>query len=180
MIGLDQRLEQWIVHHRGEPFDSFFVALSRLGNWGFVWIMLAVVAVWLWRKPVVLPLVVIAALLAQALSSLGKLITDRPRPPLRTPDPAPLLHVPHTPSFPSGHAASSFACAATLARFAPRRVAVVLYVLAALIAYSRVYVGVHYPLDVIGGALLGLLIARALRPLPEVLRRLRRSPRAER
>ena len=180
MISLDHRLEQWIALHRGEPFDSFFVALSRIGNWGLVWIILAALAVWLWRKPVVLPLVLIADLVDQAVSGLGKLIADRPRPPLRYPDPAPLVPNPHTPSFPSGHAATSFACAATLARFAPRRVAIALYVLAALIAYSRVYVGVHYPLDVIGGAVLGLLIARALRPLPEVLRRLRRSPRAER
>jgi undecaprenyl-diphosphatase len=174
VIGLDQRLERWIVHHRGEPFDSIFVALSRLGTYGLVWIVLAMLAAWLWRKPVVLPLVLIADGAGQALSSLGKVITDRPRPPLRYPEPAPLVHGPHTPSFPSGHAATSFACAATLARFAPRRVAVLLYVLAALIAYSRVYVGVHYPLDVLGGAVLGLLIAIALRPLPEVLQRLRR------
>jgi undecaprenyl-diphosphatase len=180
VIGLDHRLERWIVLHRGEPFDSFFVALSRIGNWGLVWIVLAALAVWLWKKPVVLPLVLIADLLGQGLSSLGKVVTDRPRPPLRNPAPAPLVADPHTPSFPSGHATTSFACAATLARFAPRRVAVLLYLLAALIAYSRVYVGVHYPLDVIGGAVLGLLIARALRPLPEVLQRLRRAPRAER
>lgn len=180
MIPLDHRLDRWIVLHRSEPFDTIFVALSHIGDWGIVWILLGALAVWLWRKPVVLPLVVIAALLAEALSSLGKLITDRPRPPLRYLDPAPLVYVPHTASFPSGHAAAGFACAATLARFAPRRGAIVLYVLAALIAYSRVYVGVHYPLDVIGGAVLGLLIARALRPLPEVLRRSRRAPRAER
>jgi undecaprenyl-diphosphatase len=180
VVHLDERLDRWIVLHRGEPFDTIFVALSRIGTWGLVWIVLAALAVWLWRKPVVLPAVVIADLVAQALSGLGKVITDRPRPPLRYPDPAPLVHVPHTASFPSGHAATSFACAATLARYAPRRVAVVLYVLAALIAYSRVYVGVHYPLDVIGGALLGLLIAIALRPLPEVLQRLRRSPQAGR
>jgi undecaprenyl-diphosphatase len=178
VIGLDQRLEQWIVHHRGEPFDSIFVALSRIGTYGLVWIFLAALAAWLWRKPVVLPVVVISDILAEALSDLSKLITDRPRPPVRYPDPAPLVHIPHTPSFPAGHAATSFACAATLARFAPRRVAVVLYVLAALIAYSRVYVGVHYPLDVIGGAVLGLLVATALRPLPEVLQRLRRPPQA--
>lgn len=180
MIGLDHRLERWIVLHRGEPFDSFFVALSRIGNWGLVWIVLAALAAWLWRKPVVLPLVLIADLLGQALSSLGKLVTDRPRPPLRYPDPAPLVPNPHTPSFPSGHATTSFACAATLARFAPRRVAIVLYLLAALIAYSRVYVGVHYPLDVIAGAVLGLLIATALRPLPGALQRLRRLLQAAR
>jgi undecaprenyl-diphosphatase len=176
VIGLDERLDRWIVHHRGEPFDSFFVALSRIGTWGIVWIILAGLAVWLWRKPVVLPLVFLSDLVAQTLSTLGKLITDRARPGLAYPDPTPLVFLPHTASFPSGHAASSFACAATLARFAPRRaVAVTLYVLAALIAFSRVYVGVHYPLDVIAGAVLGVLVATALRPLPRALQRLRRA-----
>jgi len=176
VIGLDERLDRWIVHHRGEPLDSFFIALSRIGTWGIVWIILAAVAVWLWRKPVILPLVFLADMLAQTLSSLGKLIIDRQRPGLAYPDPTPLVYLPHTASFPSGHAASSFACAATIARFAPRRaIAVALYVLAALISYSRVYVGVHYPLDVIAGAILGLLVARALRPLPGALQRLRRA-----
>jgi undecaprenyl-diphosphatase len=176
VIGLDQRLDRWIVHHRGEPFDTIFVALSRMGTWGIVWLVLAALAVVVWRKPFALPLVFLADLLAQTLSTLGKYVTNRPRPPLRYPDPPTLVHLPHTPSFPSGHAATSFACAATLARFTPRRVAVGLYVLAALIAFSRVWVGVHYPLDVIGGAVLGLLVATALRPLPGALRRSRPAP----
>jgi undecaprenyl-diphosphatase len=145
-----------------------------------VWLALALLAVWLWRRPFALPLVFLADLLAQTLATLGKLVTDRVRPGARYPEPATLVHLPHTPSFPSGHAATSFACAATLARFAPRRTAVVLYVLAALIAYSRVYVGVHYPLDVIAGAILGLLVATALRPLPAILRRSRPAPPAAR
>jgi undecaprenyl-diphosphatase len=87
-------------------------------------------------------------------------------------DPKPLLDVPTTSSFPSGHAATSFACAYVLARAAPR-FAILFYVLAALIAFSRSYVGVHYPLDVIAGALIGLGVARALRWLLEALQRSR-------
>jgi undecaprenyl-diphosphatase len=170
---LDRRLERWVVLHRVGWLDWLFVWLSRIGSYGLVWLALAVVAVWLWRRPIVFPLVLVADALADGLATLSKIVVDRRRPHLD-----PLVHVPHTGSFPSGHAATSFACAATLARFVPRRVAVLLYALAALIAFSRVYVGVHYPLDVLAGAFLGLLVATALRLLPAVPRRSRRSPRA--
>lgn len=60
----------------------------------------------------------------------------------------------HDYSFPSGHATMSFAAAFVLSRGMPRW-KWVFYVLAVLISFSRMYVGKHYPLDVIGGALLG-------------------------
>ena len=173
MIGVDHRLERWVVHHRGEPFDTIFVAFSHLGSYGILWLTLAVLAVLLLRQPLVFPLVVIAYYGSAALSDAIKLAVDRPRPVDH-----PLVSEPSTSSFPSGHAATSFACAATLASFVPRSGAVVLYVTAAAVAYSRVYVGVHYPLDVLAGAAVGLLLATALRRLPAVLRRSARARRA--
>jgi undecaprenyl-diphosphatase len=132
-----------------------------------------VLAVLLLRRPIVFPMVVIAYFATGAVSNVIKLAVDRPRPVDHA-----LVPLPTTGSFPSGHAATSFACAATLARYVSRRGAVVLYILAAAIAYSRVYVGVHYPLDVLGGAALGLAVATALRLLPGALRRSPRAPRA--
>ncbi len=173
MIGLDHRLERWVVAHRAEPFDSIFVALSHLGSYGFIWLTLAVLAVWFWRRPVVFPLMFFAYFTSAGVTDVIKLTVDRARPVDH-----PLVGEPTTHSFPSGHAATSFACAATLAPFAPRQAKPVLYVLAAAIAYSRVYVGVHYPLDVLGGAALGLLVATALRRLPTALRRSRRVQRS--
>jgi undecaprenyl-diphosphatase len=167
VLQFDNRLERWVVDHRAEPFNTLFVGLSHVGSFGFVWLTLAVLAVFVLRKPLVFPMVVIAYFATSAASDGIKLAVGRERPVDH-----PLVREPTSDSFPSGHAATSFACAATLAMFLPRRAAV-LYVLAALIAYSRVYVGVHYPLDVLAGAALGLLVATALRLLLTVLRRSR-------
>ena len=115
-------------------------------------------------------------MLADVSSALLREAIGRERPPLRFPEPHTLVPVPSSPSFPSGHAATSFACAATLAWLTPLS-PVALYTLATLIAFSRVYVGIHYPLDVIGGAALGLGVATALRLLVEARRRSARSRR---
>jgi undecaprenyl-diphosphatase len=98
-----------------------------------------------------------AALVADLLTSLGKLLIPRTRPHYD-----PLIAVPATHSFPSGHAASSFAAATAIAAVAPRW-RVPAFVLAALIAFSRVYNGVHWPTDVLAGAAVGVLTALLLR-----------------
>jgi undecaprenyl-diphosphatase len=139
--------------------------------------VLAVVAAIVLRRPTLLPLVVLAVVLSDLLAIGFKHVFDVERPSVRYPEPEPLVRSPTDLSFPSGHAATSFASAALLAWAAPR-FAVPLYALAAAIAFSRVYVGVHYPLDVLAGALLGLGVATALRLLVRALRRSRPAPRA--
>lgn len=67
-------------------------------------------------------------------------------------------------SFPSDHATAAFAFAAGIAMYR-LRYGLALMALAALIAFARVYVGVHYPFDVLGGAGIGIAIAAALRPV---------------
>jgi undecaprenyl-diphosphatase len=123
-----------------------------------------------WRRPLVFVQVAAADIVADLCAGALRLVIHRPRPPVVYPEPKPLVAVPHTHSFPSGHAATSFACATTLAFFAPRW-APAFYVLAAAIAWSRVYDGVHYPLDVVGGAAVGVGIAIALRWLVTALPR---------
>ncbi len=80
----------------------------------------------------------------------------------------PLVPLPHSSSFPSGHATASFACATVLSVLVPRG-APAFVVLAAAIAYSRLYLGVHWPGDVVAGAAFGVVTALLL--LGEVRRR---------
>ena len=67
--------------------------------------------------------------------------------------------MPRSTSFPSGHAASAFAFAAGVESVLPA-VGIPLHAASALVAYSRVHAGVHYPADVIAGSLLGSAVAR--------------------
>ncbi len=112
-------------------------------------------------QPVALVLLAVAA--ASGLAELLKAIVGERRPSDRG-----LVTIPHGHAFPSGHTATAFAGATVLSALVPRA-APAFYVLAAAIGYSRVYVGVHWPLDVIGGAVLG--VATALLLLAAVRRR---------
>lgn len=71
------------------------------------------------------------------------------------------VEMPLSPTFPSGHAASGFAFAETVAETMPG-IALPLRLLAAAVAYSRVHTGVHYPGDVIAGSLIGSSIGEAV------------------
>ena len=126
-----------------------------------MFVLVGVVLAVIWRRPWFLVLLVAADLAADGLSLVLRQWIGRLRPPLVYPDPRPLVSTPHTGAFPSGHSASAFACATVIAWASPR-LAVPAFVLAGLVAWSRVYVGVHWPLDVLGGAALGVLVATAL------------------
>ena len=143
--------------------DPIFEGLTYAGSFGAIWLVLSLaIAGFSWRRPWLLARVGATILVAESISGLLKERIGRDRPPLNDPDPATLVELPHTSSFPSGHATVAFACATMLALAVPR-LRWPLFTLAALIAFSRVYVGVHYPLDVLVGAILGVGIGFAVR-----------------
>jgi membrane-associated phospholipid phosphatase len=125
------------------------------------------------------PLVALAATMSFALASwlngVIKALVDRGRPPHAEA----VVGVPGSPSFPSGHAMSAFAVATAIALLAPRLRWPVL-ALASVIAFSRVYLGVHFWIDVLAGAALGIaigaVIAVAVRRLAPRLPRCGSSP----
>jgi undecaprenyl-diphosphatase len=124
-----------------------------VGTFGLVWLAIALVLAVARRRPSIFVLVLVADVAAELLADLGKTLVHRHRPFVHQLGPAATTH-----SFPSGHTATSFACALVLASFAPRW-RVPLVVLAVLISYSRLYNGDHFPLDVLGGTLLGSIVA---------------------
>jgi undecaprenyl-diphosphatase len=143
-----------------------------IGVYGAVWIALALVLAVRWRRPELFPIVTATVFAADEITRGLKHLVGRERPYVARPEPEPLLTPDLDLSFPSGHASTSFAGATLLALLLPS-FAIPFYVLAALIAWSRVYVGVHYPLDILAGAMLGVGVAllatallrlRAIRP----------------
>jgi undecaprenyl-diphosphatase len=167
LLSLDEHAIRATSELRWEPATAVFTLVSA---W---WIKgpLLVAAGWCadLRCRRALPLVALAMtvsfLIASGLNAVIKPLVDRHRPPDAIGFDA-LVGVPGSPSFPSGHAMTAFAVAAAFAALAPRIRWPVL-ALAAAIAFSRVYLGVHFWIDVLVGAALGaaigVLVARAFR-----------------
>ncbi len=101
--------------------------------------------------------VVTSAMLTAMLKPIGR--RQRPDPVAEQVPLARHVRMPRSTSFPSGHAASAFAFATSIGRILPRE-AILLQAFAAVVAYSRVHTGVHYPADVVTGSLLGVAVAQ--------------------
>ena len=99
---------------------------------------------------------------AWALAHVAKAIADRPRPYQVITDAVLRQQPAHGTSFPSSHTAVTVAVVIALIPFLPRALAPVAITYAVLVGWSRVYLGVHYPLDVLGGAGIGLAVGGAV------------------
>jgi len=156
LLGVDHRLRAWVVTHRIAWLDQPIVLLSAAGLYGAVWVFLALVLAiagrMFWRDlgRLVLALIVTTIVTDYVL----KPAIHRARPFESTPNILVIGRHSDTASFPSGHTATAVAGAIVFTRLFPAA-SVAWWVLAAAIAYARVYLGVHYPSDVIAGAMVG-------------------------
>ncbi|MDX6388067.1 MAG: undecaprenyl-diphosphatase [Gaiellaceae bacterium] len=162
MSGIDGSIAVWVATHRIGFLNDPSVWLGTIEKLGAVWIVIALLVAAARRVGVVRTIAFgvftgLTTLAADSLAFLVKDATHRTRPFLAHPQIHP-LYVVHSSSFPAGHAATAFAGAVLLSAVAPRLTPVLL-VLATLIAYSRIYDGVHYLTDVLAGALLGAAVA---------------------
>lgn len=158
LLARDAALAALVQTWRLSWLDGPMWLLSAAGTAGTMWLaMAAVMAAWQPRLRGAAWQVVLAMVLSYwVVDGMAKPFVARSRPFVAAHSTSGVIgHVPETTSFPSGHAASAFAGAFVLGCAWPRRRAW-LFLLAALIAVSRVYIGVHYPLDVAAGTLVGL------------------------
>ncbi len=139
--------------------DKIMVAVTTLGDAGLIWILLAVALIFTkrYRKcGVNMALALIIMLVAG--NGILKNIFMRERPCWLDESVALLVANPHDYSFPSGHTYSSIA-AATVIFLRNRKAGIAAMVLAVLIAFSRMYLFVHFPTDVLASLFLGVITA---------------------
>ncbi len=170
LLDLDRRLFLWLNGLHSPALDDVMWYASATWPWLPVFGLLAW-AVWknfstgVWLP--VLVLVVVITLSDQGASGLLKPTVKRLRP-CNEPEIATLVHTlrgycSSSYSFASSHASNSVAlaafCTGVFRKYRPRWLVVLVWSWAALHSYSRIYLGVHYPLDLLGGAAVGLLAA---------------------
>lgn len=159
------QLDQKIFLYLNQNFHN------RVGDWFFPFItslnhfMLIFIALGLWilwkgdnRQRVIVILLLLTLFISDSMNTMVKELVGRLRPFLTLEGVRVLVGLGGSYSFPSAHATNSCAVATVIAYEYRKKkwVCIPIILLAVLICYSRIYVGVHYPLDVLGGILLGV------------------------
>lgn len=142
---------------RNPVLDPVMKVITSLGNAGILWIILTILLL-IPEKTRKVGMMSACALLASLLVNniLVKNLAARARPYNAIEGLIPIVTKPSEFSFPSGHAASSLASASVFYRKLPKKYGIMAVVIAVLISLSRLYVGVHYPTDVIAGIISGI------------------------
>lgn len=161
LLQLDGAILLWIQEHVRQDFLSPVVKfITHLGDAGWCWILLAVILL-IVKKTRKIGLVTAVSLLSSYVVNnlILKNLVARVRPYEAVDGLQRIIEAQSDFSFPSGHSASSFAAAVVIFMLCPRKYGVPALMLAFLIALSRLYVGVHYPTDVLTGVISGTVIA---------------------
>lgn len=161
-LALDTVIREWAYSLRGPVLNSIFIFITYLGNWQTITLLaLALLIIKKTRIEIGLPFA-ITSIISTVIYKLTKMAFQRPRPDLTV-----RIIEQGGYSFPSGHAMNSLVCYGILIYLTRRycknkivcnTITVLLSLLFLLIGLSRVYVGVHFPTDILGGWSLGIVV----------------------
>ena len=148
----------WIQENLRGALDGFWIFVTHLGDGGYFWIALAV-AFLIFKKTRPVGITMLLSLLINAcMTNLTlKDFFGRIRPFNVNPEIVTLIKHPSSFSFPSGHTSGSFSAALVMFHMLPKKIGVPAVVLATMIGFSRMYVGVHYPTDILGGIVVAVI-----------------------
>lgn len=161
LLKLDGNILLWIQENlRNNILTPVMQCFSRLADNGLIWIVAAILLM-LFSKTRKVGFTVGFSLLTNflILNLILKNLVARIRPYEVIDGLTRLVPAERSFSFPSGHAGHAFAAAVVLYCMLPKKYGIPALVLATLISFSRLYVGVHYPTDVLAGALVGTIVA---------------------
>jgi undecaprenyl-diphosphatase len=155
--------------------------ITEFKNWRILFFLIILAMLIFGRKKERIAAVLVLVVLALADSSVNLLLKHwfgRVRPCNVFPQVHLLAGCSHSGSFPSSHAANIFATG-TILTFFYRRVWLIWLTIAVMVSFSRIYVGVHYPLDVLGGAVYGILLAAVILIVSKSIFRVRNLSESE-
>lgn len=148
-----------IQNLRCDFLDSFMPFITSFGNRGFIWIVIGIIMCVFKKSRKAGAAVLLALLVGYIFGNMVlKNVFARQRPCWINDGVDMLINMPHDFSFPSGHTLSSFVAAFTI-YFYNKKIGVLTIIFAALIAFSRLYLYVHFPSDVLGGIAIAFIIA---------------------
>ncbi len=160
MVNFELRILNAIQTMRTTPMDKFMVTISSVGNLSIIWI--AFIFIFLAAKELKDQgkiMIIAFALNILLVNILVKNLVARPRPYEVANFTNLLVHKLSDNSFPSGHTSYAFTFATIITRLNKNKALVVFTdILAILIAFSRLYLYVHFPTDVLAGVVFGILI----------------------
>ena len=161
ITNLDSQILLYIQEHiRNDTLNPYVITFTHLGDGGILWIITSIILM-CFKKTRKIGLVCAFSLLIGALITNVTLknIVARTRPFYAIEDLVTLINYPKDFSFPSGHSTSWFAGGCGMFLTINKRVSFIFLILATLMGFSRLYVGVHYPTDVLCGLIVGVVSA---------------------
>ena len=166
LVSLDTQSFLWLNSHHSPFWDKIMWFISGKVEWLPLYLILIgyIIYRYRWQSIAIIAAVILAITLTDQLAVKAfKEVFERLRPG-HNPEIQHLVHIVNdyrggSYGFVSNHAANSFALAMFLSfLFSNKNFSIVIFTWAILVSYSRIYIGVHYPGDIVGGALLGMLI----------------------